>query len=362
MLQKNKSGVLGAALCAILCAAAAFSITGCSKKSAGDNKVYIGVSIASLENEYWASLAKGAELFAQSLPEGAAEVVVMTASEPDKQLSNIDAFITKYGENGIMFIDPMSGAVTPTIAARCEEAKVYYVNYANKDNNLFPTDFKYFVAYETQDDENSGYLAAKDLFNSIGGKGNVAELRGVLGNDAAKKRNAGFEKALAEFPDIKVLDAQVANYVSSEAFTITQQWITRFGDTLNAIYCHNDDMAIGAAEALTQKELTGKVKISGFDGTAAAFNAIKEGKMYSTIFNNGFLVGGYGAALAYNARTGKIDTATMDQSKRMFFSRVSLVKAENVDEIINDYVKATPKFNFDDIDYAIVGIIPNPKL
>ncbi|GMO17342.1 MAG: sugar ABC transporter substrate-binding protein [Spirochaetaceae bacterium] len=341
--------------------AIAAGVTSCKKKSAPD-KIYIGVSIASLENEYWASLARGAELFAQSLPENTAEVVIMTAAEPDKQMANIESFITKYGEAGIMFIDPMSGAITPAIAALCEDAKVYYVNYANKDDNLFPTDFQYFVAYETQDDENSGYLAAKDLFNSIGGKGKVAELRGVLGNDAARKRNAGFEKALKEFPEIEVLDAQVANYVSSEAFTITQQWITRFGDSLAAIYCHNDDMAIGAAEALTQKDMNGKIKISGFDGTAAAFNAIKEGRMYSTIFNNGFLVGGYGAALAYSARTGKIDTKTMDQTKRMFYSRVSLVKSENVDDIINNYVKATPSFNFDDIDYAIAGIIPNPKL
>jgi ABC-type sugar transport system substrate-binding protein len=339
----RKIGFIVLAVLAVLAlATAACKRAGDAQGAEVSGKVYIGVSIASLENEYWASLAKGAELFAASLPAGSAEVVVMTAAEPDKQMANIESFLTKYGENGVMFIDPMSGAITPVIAARCEEEKVYYVNYANKDDNLFPTDYKYFVAYETQDDENSGYLAAKDLFTAIGGKGNVAELRGVLGNDAARKRNAGFEKALKEFPDIKVLDAQVANYVSSEAFTITQQWLTRFGDSLAAIYCHNDDMAIGAAEALTQKGLSGKVKISGFDGTAAAFNAIKEGKLYSTIFNNGYLVGGYGAALAYMARTGKIDTATMDQSKRMFYSRVSLVTIDMVDEIINDYVSTTP--------------------
>jgi len=344
---------------AVLVLLVAASVTSCKRK---EDKVYIGVSIASLENEYWASLAKGAELFAQSLPEGSAEVVIMTAPEPDKQMSNIEAFISKYGRNGIMFIDPMSGSITPTIADLCEKNEVYYVNYANKDPELYPTDYKYFVAYLTQDDENSGYLAAKDLFDSIGGKGNVAELRGPLGNDAAVKRNAGFVKALAGYPDIKVIGSEVANYVSSEAFKVTQDWVTRFGDTLNAIYCHNDDMAVGAAEALKQKNLSGKIRISGFDGTAAAFYAIKDGSLHSTIFNNGYLVGAFGTAHAYYAKTGKINTKTMDQSKRMFFSKISLVTQENVDGIIDSYIEATPEFDFSNLDNGIEGIIPNPKL
>jgi ABC-type sugar transport system substrate-binding protein len=336
-------------------------LVSCGKKKE-DSKVYIGVSISSLENEYWASLAKGAELVAKSLPEGSAEVVIMTAREADKQMANIESFITKYGDKGIMFVDPITGSITPTIAEMCEEAHVYYSNYANRDPNLYPTKYKYFTVFLTQDDINSGYMAAKDLFDSIGGKGNVAELRGVLGNDSAAKRNGGFEKALLEYPDIKVLDAQVANYVTSEAFTITQQWITKYGNTLNAIYTHNDDMAIGAIEALKQQNLTGTVKVSGFDGTSAAFAAIKEGTMHSTIFNNGFLVGGYGTAYAYAARTGKIDTKTIDQSKRMFYSKVELVKSDNVDRIIDDYVKSTPTFDFNNLDYPILGKIPNPSL
>ncbi|MHC1772189.1 MAG: sugar ABC transporter substrate-binding protein [Flexilinea sp.] len=325
-------------------------------------KIYVGASIGSLESEYWASLAKGAELFVDSLPEGAAEFVVMTSLEPDKQISNIESFITTYGENGVLFIDPRNVAVTVTITEMCEEAGVKFVLYSGLEEGLYPTNYENFVAFITQDDVNSGYLSAKALFDSIGGKGKVAELYGILGSDPSFKRNAGLMKALEEYPDIELVDSQVANHVASEALAVTENWIAAYGEDLNAIYCHSDTMAVAAAEALKQAGLAGKVHVAGFDGTAAAFDCIKDGSMYSTILNDGYLVGGYAAAYAYAARVGTIDTKTMDQTKRMFYSKIIQVTKDNVDEMVSNYIDSTPIYNFENLDYPIDAIIDNPSL
>lgn len=330
--------------------------------TAGTEKIYVGICIGSLESEYWASLAKGAELFVESLPKGSAEAVVMTSLEPDVQVSNIESFITTYGKNGVLFIDPRNVAVTVTFTEMCEEAGVKFVLYSGLEKGLYPTNYENFVCFITQDDINSGYLSACALFEKLGGKGKVAELYGILGSDPSFKRNAGLMKALEEYPDIELVDSQVANHVATEALTVTENWIARYGEDLDAIFCHSDTMAVAAAEALKQAGLDGKILVAGFDGTSAAFDCIKDGSMYNTICNDGYLVGGYAAAYAYAARVGTIDTKTMDQAKRMFYSKVILVTADNVDEMITNYVDATPVYDFTDLSYPVDAIIENPSL
>lgn len=349
-------------LAALLTLVMMFTLAASVGSASEDDKIYVGISIGSLESEYWASLAKGAELFVESLPEGKAEAVVMTSLEPDQQVANIESFITTYGNKGVLFIDPRNLAITVTIAEMCEEAGVYFVLYSGLEEGIYPTDYKYFVAFMTQDDANSGYLSAKQLFDSIGGKGKVAELYGILGTDPSFLRNSGLMKALEEYPDIELVDSQVANHVASEALAVTENWIAAYGEDLDAIFCHSDTMAVAAAEALKQAGMQGEVHVAGFDGTAAALDCIKEGSMYNTVFNDGFLVGGYAAAWAYAAATGGIDTETMDQANRMFYSKIILVTADNVDQMVEDYINTAPSFDYINLDYPIDAVMENPSL
>jgi ribose transport system substrate-binding protein len=338
-----------------------FALTGCKGKQAAESqaKITVGVINISMESEYWASLAKGAELFAQSKN---LDYVVMSGDTPQKQIDNVESFINQYGNNGIIFFDPVSESATPSIVELCEEAGVKFAIYTTLEKGLYPTDFENFVVYIRNDNVEFGYQACVDLFNSIGGKGKVAELYGVPGNSAAAERNIGMKRALEEFPEIELVDSQIANYLGSEGMTTMENWIAKYGEELKAVFAHSDGMAVGAAEALKNAGMVGKINICGFDGTKAAFECIKDGSMYSTMFQDGYAVGGYGAAYAWSAKTGKLDVKTMDQKKRMFFSVVKLVTAANVDEMIATYVTSLPTYDFDNLDFPIVGIVPNPNL
>jgi ABC-type sugar transport system substrate-binding protein len=352
------------ALCATAACLALFVLVGCLKsgKKADSGKTYVGVVNISMESEYWASLANGAKLFVDSLPAGTAEWIVMPGDTAEKQMSNVESFITQYGKNGQIFLDPYNASVTPIVAEMCEEAGVKLVIYATLEDGLYPTDYENFVAFISNDNIRYGYLACKDLFESMGGKGKVAEMYGVPGNMAALQRNMGMQQALKEFPDIELVDSQIANYLGSEGMMVMENWIAKYGDQLQGVFCHSDGMAVGAAEALKNANMVGKIKIVGFDGTKAAFACIKDGSMYSTMFQDGYAVGGYGAAYAYAAKTGKLDVKTMDQKKRMFFSVVKLVTVANVDEMVNTYINNLPTYDFNNLDAAIDDIIPNPKL
>jgi ABC-type sugar transport system substrate-binding protein len=354
-------------LCAIAVCILVFALIGCkgkdsSGKASASDKTYVGVLNISMESEYWASLANGAKLFVDSLPAGTAEWIVMPGDTAEKQLANAESFITQYGKNGQIFLDPYNASVTPLIAEMCEEAGVKLVIYATLEEGLYPTDYENFVAFISNDNIRYGYLACKDLFESLGGKGKVAEMYGVPGNMAAYQRTLGRMQALAEFPNIELVDSQIANYLGSEGMAVMESWIAKYGTELKGIFCHSDGMAVGAAEALKNAGMVGKIKIVGFDGTKAAFACIKDGSMYSTMFQDGYAVGGYSAAYAHAAKTGKINVKTMDQKKRMFFSVVKLVTAANVDEMVNTYINSLPTYDFNNLDAAIDDIIPNPKL
>jgi len=328
-------------------------------------KVYIGFSMVGMDNEAWATMAEGAKAFVDGLPPGSAELVIMTGREAPIQWDNIQNFVAKYGSDGILWVDPITIGITPNIAALCEENKVYYVNLFNKEASIVPTDYKQWVVFMTHDDVTNAYIAAKALFDSIGGKGNVLELYGVQGNDASAKRTEGLKRALAEYPNIRLLDTQVGNFSGPEAQTVTENWLTKYqasNTQIDAIFSAGDTMAIGAIEALKQKGLAGKVKVSGIDGISAALDAVKDGTMVCTVYYDGYLTGGYGVAYAYAAKTGKINPQTMDQKRRMFYTRTILVNKSNVDSIIQNYIKNKPKYDYSNLDAAVDSIIPNPKL
>jgi ABC-type sugar transport system substrate-binding protein len=351
-----------ALLCVVLLAVAGVVFAGGGKQAGAGDKTYVGVMNISMESEYWASLANGAKLFVESLPAGSAEWIVMSGDTADKQIANVESFITKYGNKGIIFLDPNNASVTPRVVELCEEAGVKLSIYTTLEKGLYPTDFDNFVIFLANDNVTFGYQACVDLFKAVGGEGKVAELYGIPGNDAANERNIGMKQALKEFPKIELVESQIANYNGPEAMAVMEAWIAKYGTDLKGVFCHSDGMAVGAAEALKNAGLAGKIKITGFDGTKAAFECIKDGSMYSTMFQDGYAVGGYAAAYAYAAKTGQLNVKTMDQKKRMFFSVVKLVTKANVDEMYNTYVKSVPKYDFTNLDWPIVGIIPNPKL
>lgn len=342
-------------LALFLTAIISLMVMSCGSEDAknADDKYYLGIAIHSLDNEFWAQQAKGAELFAATVPN--LETQVLTCNSDDnKQLQGIKDFIAKHGDKALFIVDPASAAVTANIVEICEEAGAYVVILAHRAKGLYPKDYSKFVAHITPDDVSAGYNTAKALFDSIGGRGKVCELYGQLGNDAAASRHKGFEKALSEYPEIKLVEMQVASWSQDEAMKITETWLAKYND-INAIFCANDTMALGAVEALKRAKLNGKIKVCGTDGIKAAFDAVEDGDMVCTIANDGYLLMGYGAAMAYNAATGKIKTSKMDPKSRMIYSKTSFINKDNIEEMKAKFITGVPKYDYNDLEYPVAG-------
>ncbi|SCB48997.1 substrate-binding domain-containing protein [Rhizobium multihospitium] len=140
------------------------------------------------------------------------------------------------------------------------------------------------TAYVGSDDTISGYMEAKTVLDKIGCKGNVVILEGPIGQSAQISRLEGNKKALAECPNVKVLEDQTANWSRAEAQTLMENWLTSHPGQINGIIGQNDEMALGAIEAIKAAKLNVKdFAIAGIDGITDALHAVKDGTMTSIL-------------------------------------------------------------------------------
>lgn len=317
--------------------------------SAAEDKWYLGILVHSLDNEFWAQEANGGKLFAESKKDKVEAQVLITDGDDNKEIQAVKDFIAQHGDHAFFVADPASKANTANLVETCEQAGCKVTILWHHADDLEPKDFQSFVAHMSPDDFVAGYETAKTLFDLMGGKGNVCALYGKQGEDSAANRYKGFEAALKEYPDIKLLDMQVASWSQDQAMTFTQTWLAAHND-ISAIWAANDTMGLGAIEALKLEGKNGKILVNGVDGIAAAYEAILAGDMACTIANNGYLLMGYGAAYAYAAATGAEKLANP-----VIKTQAVLVTKDNVAEYKAMFIDGMPTYDFDDLAFPVLS-------
>jgi inositol transport system substrate-binding protein len=140
------------------------------------------------------------------------------------------------------------------------------------------------MAFVGSDSELAGRLQMEALAKAMNGKGNVAILLGDLANESTRERTKGVEAVVAKYPNIKVVQKQTAKFSRNDAVDVVSNWMTA-GDDINAIASNNDEMAIGAIQALGKNDK--HILVAGVDGTPDALQMIKNGKMVASVFQDG---------------------------------------------------------------------------
>ena len=140
------------------------------------------------------------------------------------------------------------------------------------------------VVFVGTDDEAAGTLEGQEMVRQMGGKGNMVIIEGELDNSSAVLRTAAVENVVKKFPDIKIIEKQVANWSRTDAISLVSNWLTT-GEKIDAMAANNDEMAIGAILALKQAGQNPKhYVIGGVDATADAFAEIANGDLAVTVF------------------------------------------------------------------------------
>jgi ABC-type sugar transport system, periplasmic component len=264
-----------------------------------------------------AATAKAKELGYSLVVQDAQEDVV-------KQQDQVNTMIEQ-GYDAIMVVPVDTSAMGPiTDAVTKAGIPLIYVN-RNPFGTEQPPQGVYYVGSQ---EVIAGQLQAEQLVKLLGDnpKGGVGILEGILSNEGAVKRTEGNETTLAKYPDIKILAKEAGDWQSDKGMSITENWITAYGKNLTAVLANNDNMAIGALQAL---EAAGRddVIVMGVDAIPDALNLVKEGKLDATVLQDAKGQGGTGVEVADKVIKGE----TADAITWIDFV---LITKDNVDQYL----------------------------
>lgn len=310
-----------------------------------EKPVTLAISIRTLSNPYQNNYKVGAEVYGKTvnLPVD----VLTTEGNSQKGITDIKSEIAKTGGNVVFFIDPNQETDDVAIAKILDQAKVYFVTWWNKPAAVKVWNYKYWVAHVSFDGVAAGYFCAKELFKTFKtpNKGKVFAIQGLLANTPAAERFQGLQKALKENPDVKLVQWVAGDWLRTKAYDQTREMLIAYPD-IDGVWCANDDMAMGAIQALKESKLAGKVMVTGTDGIPELFDAIKEGTAVATVMNDAKYQASLGLAMSLAAKQGKLKVSTLPQKYRQFEIPAVNVNKANVDQIIHDYIDNTPNYDF----------------
>lgn len=241
-----------------------------SDEGASDEAGTIGFSISTLNNPFFVTLSEGAE--AQAEEAGMDITVVDAQDDPAKQASDIEDLIQQGVD--IILVNPTDSAA---IASAIESANSADIPVITVDRSAEGGEV---VTHIASDNVEGGRLAGNFIMEELGGSGNVVELEGISGSSAARERGEGFNEVIGE-SDIEVVANQTANFDRAEGLSVMEN-IIQSGVEFDAVFAHNDEMALGAVEALEAAGMS-DVMVVGFDATNDAVAAVEEGTMAATV-------------------------------------------------------------------------------
>ncbi|MDI9464489.1 ribose ABC transporter substrate-binding protein RbsB [Candidatus Darwinibacter acetoxidans] len=280
-MKKSLLVVLAVLLCTALVSAAASAYT-------------IGFAVSTLDNPFFVDLKDGAEAKAAEL--GVTLRVVDAQDDPARQLAGIEDLIAR-GVDLILVNPTDSSAVVPAIlAANRAGIPIITVDRGAEGGEV--------VAHIASDNVLGGRMAGEFIAELLGGKGKVVELEGIPGTSAARERGQGFNEVIATYPDIQVVARQEAGFDRARGLTVMEN-ILQAQPEIDALFCHNDEMALGAIIAIQAAGRADKIKVVGFDATDDAVQAVKEGRMLATIAQQPRLMGELGVEYAIKVLSGE---------------------------------------------------------
>ena len=262
----------------------------------------IGVTMTSFDNPFLNILINGMKSADQSNDDISLQFEDANM-DIGRQLNQVQSFIAS-GVDAII-VNAVDGDSTMAITQMTNEAGIplVYVNHPPIDIDQLP-DTASFIGSNELD---SGTLQTEEVCRLLNGKGNALVIIGPLENHSALTRTKDVEEVLSrpECSGIKILDKQVANWSRTQAYNLMTNWITS-GIEFNTVIANNDEMAIGAIQAIKASNLNiNDIIIAGIDATSDGLAAMKSGELNITVFQNAKKQGQVSVETAYKMAQGE---------------------------------------------------------
>ena len=286
----------------------------CKQSSEKKRSNKIAVVISTLNNPWFVVLGESAAARAREL--GYEAQIFDSQNNSAKEAEHFDNIVAM-GYDAILF-NPTDADGSVLNVKRAKEAGIPTFCMDREINS------KDAATTQLLSDSFTGCVKLGQFFvRQMEKKGNYVEILGLVGDNNTWNRSKGFHSVVDEFPELKMVAQQSADFDRNKAMDVMET-IMQANPAIDAVFCGNDAMALGAYQAVLAAGKADKVKIFGFDGSDDAINGIADGKIAATVMQFPVLMSRTSADLADQYIRGKRDFKSKTPVE------VVLVTAENV--------------------------------
>jgi ribose transport system substrate-binding protein len=272
--------------------------------------------------------------------------VLTTEANSQKGLTDIKSEIARTGGNVAFFVDPNDAVDAVSIAKAMESAGVYWLSWWSKPADVKVWDYPHWIAHVSFDGYAAGVFTATELLKTFKtpGQGKLIALQGRLGDTPNGERWQGLQYVLSQNPGVQLVEWESAEWDRTKAYNQTRAMLVAHPD-VDGVWTANDDMAMGAIQALKETGRAGEVLVVGCDGIPEIFDAIKNGQAAASVFNDGKYQAQLGLAMSLAAKRGKLNVTSLPHKYRQFEVPAVNVSRANVDQVVHDYIDNTPTYD-----------------
>ena len=279
---------------------------------ADSDKGMIGVMLSDNTNQFFSTMEDALKKAAED--EGYDMVVLSAGNDAAKDVTNMEDLLTQSPD--VIIYNPVDSDAAGDAVKLANDAGVPLMTIDRAANS------GEVVTHIASDNVYGGEIAAQYIVDQLADGGEVVEIQGQAGASATNERGEGFHNVIDKDDKFDVVVSQTGNWSSSEAMSVMENALTANPD-IKAVFCHNDQMALGAMEACQQADRD-DIVIVGFDADADNLDAIRDGKQAATVRQ-------LPALMAQTAveTVGKILAG--EEVDESIGTKVELVTADNVD-------------------------------
>ncbi|RKQ28554.1 ribose ABC transporter substrate-binding protein RbsB [Oceanobacillus halophilus] len=258
-------------------------LTACSMESpfvnndsADDGNIKIGLSISTLNNPFFVSLRDAIVEDAEA--KGYEIIVVNAQDDAATEISGIEDLIQQGVD--ILLVNPTDSAAVSSAVQSANNAEIPVLTI---DRSADKGEVETLI---TSDNVSGGEMAANFIVEKVGEGAKVVEIEGIAGASATRERGEGFHNIADE--QLEIVASQPADFDRTKGLTVMENTLQGNGD-IQAVFAHNDEMALGAMEAI--KAVGKDIMVIGFDGVEDAIASVEAGELTATIAQQPDLMG-----------------------------------------------------------------------
>ncbi len=297
---------------------------------AGNEKT-IALVMKALSNPFFSKMAEGAKQYALEENIDIEVFGLERETEVDRQISICESLILR--GYGAIVIAPADSKKLVPVCKKALEKNLIVINIDNPLHQETMNQLSVSIPFVGSDNRTGAGMVGNYIKNKLAGQGQILVIEGIRGVENAELRKKGFIEAVTQDSSIKIADVESANWHTDEALSITMALLQKH-KTIDAVFCANDKMALGALQAMDIMDRTKKILLAGYDNIESAREEIRNGRMQATIEQHPELMGKYGVELAWKALNGeKIPSYTstpLDLITHESFNKIIALSVSNL--------------------------------